>query len=317
MLKYRKRWYILLVIAILLFIFDIGFFIMGKYYPNTLNKGITTLPKQDQAVLETQANIKENLKDIKIESQYAMMLDLEDFTVLYEKNINDKIYPASLTKVMSAIVALDHIDDLNKTVTVEKNDLKGLVEANASVAGLKENDTVTYEDLLYALVLPSGADAANVLANHLFGSMDAFVAEMNNKAKSYGMTSTHFINATGLHDDDHYTTITDLKQMMKYAWRNTAFQKILTTQKYKISNINLSFESTLVLYGDSLSFQGGEIIGGKSGFTYEAECCLISVAKLDNGHQYMLITANAPGSPIEDHKHIDDAKQLYSNIHSS
>ena len=304
---HKKRWYVVLVIIIALLIGDISFFIMGKYFPNKLNEGNTTLPQPSEQLITTQNKIKEGVKNIKLNSPYALLLDLEDQSVLYEKNADKKIYPASLTKVMSAVVALDHISDLSKTVTVTEKDLEGLVEANASVAGLKEGDKVTYEDLLYALVLPSGADAANVLANNLCGDMKNFVQEMNNKAKAYGMINTHFMNATGLHDDNHYTTMHDLKQMMKHAWINTAFQKVLTTTKYEIPSIKLKFKSTLLLYGDSLSFKVGEIIGGKSGYTLEAECCLVSVAKMKDGHLYMFISAKAPGEPLSNHKHIDDS----------
>lgn len=321
--------YIIYALIALLLAADVGFFIMGKFFPNTLNKGDTQLPQQEEAIIKTQDAIKTQLKDVSINSGYAILLDLEDFTPLYEKNIDKKIYPASLTKVMSAVVALDHINDLSKTVTVEEKDLEGLLEANASVAGLQAGDTLTYEDLLYALVLPSGADAANVLANHLFGSMDNYVAEMNNKAKAYGMTSTHFVNSTGLHEDDHYTTIKDLEMMMKHAWINTAFQKILTTTQYEIPSLDLKMKSTLLSYGSSITiqptdnesasttkslpFEGGEIIGGKSGYTLEAECCLISVAKMENGHYYMLITAKATGEPISDHHHINDAINIYES----
>ena len=324
MKRHKKSWYLLIAIISLLLAGDIGFYIMGKYYPNVLNKGDTSLPQQNTEALQTQQAIKTQLNDITLNSKYAAVLDLEDCTPLYEKNIEQRIYPASITKVMSAIVALDHIDDLSKTVTVEAKDLKGLIEANASVAGLEEGDTVTYEDLLYALILPSGADAANVLANHLFGSMDAFVKEMNVKAKAYGMISTHFVNATGLHDDNHYTTIQDLEQMMKHAWINTAFQKVLTTTKYEIPSTNIKMKSTLLQYAaadesltlknDSLAFKGGQIIGGKSGYTLEAECCLVSIAKMDNGHIYMLISAKASGEPLSDHKHINDAIHVYEEI---
>lgn len=322
--KYKHRLYLAFIVFLL--IGDIGFYIMGKFFPNTLNKGDTTLPQKETSILTQQQSIKDHVKDISINSKYAILIDLEDNTPLYEKNITKKIYPASITKVMSAVVALDHISDLTTKVTVEEKDLEGLVEANASVAGLEAGDNVTYEDLLYALVLPSGADAANVIANHLFGSMDAFVAEMNVKAKAYGMTQTHFVNATGLHDDQHYTTIQDLERMMKHAWKNTAFQQILTTTKYEIPSLHLKLKSTLLLYGTSsdflestlqpetLSFRGGEIIGGKSGYTLEAECCLVSVAKLDNDHLYMFISAKASGEPMEDHNHVNDAIHIYEEV---
>lgn len=311
MQKYRKRWYVLAAVAIALLLFNTGFYIMGKYYPNVLNKGNTKLTEPDEKQLQQDERIREAIKDMELNSSYAMLINLQNQRILYEKQAEDKLYPASLTKVMSAVVALDHISDLSQSVTVEEADLAGLAEANASVAGFQVGDRITYEELLYGLILPSGGDAANILANHLFGGMDAYVKEMNDKAASIGMNATHFVNATGLHEDEHYTTLQDLKKMMDHAWINTAFQKVMTTMNYEISSIELDVKSTLLMYGDTLTFEGGEIIGGKSGYTLEAECCLISIAKMEDGQLYMLLSAKAGGDPLGDHLHINDAKKLY------
>lgn len=310
----QKRWYVIIGIAIALLLFNIGFYVMGTFFPHVLNKGNITLPQRTEEKKQFDTSMTETIATLALQSQNVSLIDLQDTTVLFEKNSTDRVYPASITKVMSAVVALDHMPDLTQTVIVEEKDLQGLVEANASVAGLKVGDCVTYEDLLYALILPSGADAANVIANHLFGGMDAFVQEMNNKAASIGMKDSHFVNASGLHDDNHYTTISDLNRMMKHAWINTAFRKVMTTTTYTIPSTQLELNSTLRLYGDSLGFTGGDIIGGKSGYTPEAGCCLASVAKLSNDHLFMLITTGASGSPVEDHRHIDDAKLVYETV---
>ena len=307
----------LLVLAALLVVSNIVFFIMGTYFPSVLNKGDTTLPSQSAETQNRQVAIKEHIKDVSLHSPYAIVIDLEDRSTIYEKKIDERIYPASITKVMSAVVALDHIADLSQTVTVEEQDLAGLAEANASVAGFQAGDTPTYEELLYALILPSGADAANILGNHLFGSVDAYVDAMNEKAESLGMNATHFKNPIGLHEDDHYTTLADLTNMMNHAWINTAFQGIMTTTSYEIKSSGFKIKSTLLVYGDDLSFAGGEIIGGKSGYTLEAQCCLVSVAKMEDGHLYMIISAKAGGDPSEDHFHMNDAKTMYELIAST
>lgn len=319
--KIKKRWWIIAILSFLVFVLDITLYIgVKKMYPDVWEKekmATATTAGLD----EQQQEIQNTLKDITIKSKYGILIDLNDGNVLYEKNSNDKIYPASLTKVLTAISALDSIHDVNEKVTITDNDLKNLIEENASVAGLEAGDEVTYEQLLYALILPSGADAANALANHLNGNTKNFVADMNNKAKAMGMEHTNFVTTTGLHDKNHYTTLQDMKKMMMHAWKNPAFRKVLTTVRYTIPNLKsnkkgLSFTSTLYSYTGDLSFHGGEIIGGKSGYTPEAECCLVSIGKLKNGHLYMFISAKAPGQPNIEHYHINDAKLVYEKIAS-
>lgn len=307
------------LVVLVLLLADITMYKQIKsYYPDAWQKTpAITLPKDEPDA--RQNGITKALQKLKLNSKYAMVIDLQDNRTLYEKNSDQKLYPASLTKVMTAITALDNAQDLNQKVTIHVKDLQGLIKANASVAGLQVGDQLRMEDLLYALILPSGADGANALANHLNGSTKNFVADMNEKAQAMGMTHTHFTNTTGLHDKQHYTTLQDLKKMMTHAWKNPAFRKVITTLRYTIPDVKshpkgLKLHSTLLLYGGKPSFPGGTIIGGKSGYTPEAGCCLISIAKLSDGRLYMVITAQASGSPVDDHKHMDDAKTIYKQI---
>ena len=263
-----------------------------------------------------------------LNSRYAMVIDLQDQQVLYEKNSDERLFPASLTKVLTAIVALDNMENLHKKITITEQDIEGLAEANASVAGLEAGEQVTLEDLLYALILPSGADGANALANHLNGSISKFVKDMNEKANSIGMLHTHFTNTTGLQDKQHYTTLQDMKKMMDHAWKNPAFRKVMTTLRYTIPATRqhpngLKLRSTLLFYDKDLKFPGGEIIGGKSGFTPEAGYCLISVARMKDGHQYMVISAKAEkiektlveeGGSATEYGNVMDAKAVYTAI---
>ena len=200
----RKRWWILLFFIILLFIADITMYTQIKeFYPDFIEP-IENTTFTEPTLNRSQKAIQESLSSLSLNSEHVIVVDLEDMQTLYEKKANEKIYPASITKALTAIVALDSIQDLNKKVTITKEDLAGLAEANASVAGLKINEKVTYEDLLYALILPSGADGANALANNLAGSVSNFVSNMNKKAQALGMTNTHFVNPTGLHNKNHY-----------------------------------------------------------------------------------------------------------------
>lgn len=330
MQKIRKRWWFVAAAALVLLFLDIAMYIQIKeYYPDFMQQEETSESVAGQGLDASQQKIKKKLEHISLNSRYAMVIDLEDQQVLYEKNSDQKLFPASLTKVLTAVVALDTMDDLHKKITITSKDIEGLAEANASVAGLKAGEQVTMEDLLYALILPSGADGANALANHLNGSVANFVKDMNSKAAGMGMTHTKFKNTTGLHDKQHYTTLQDMKKMMDHAWKNPAFRKVMTTLRYTIPATKqhpngLKLESTLLFYDDDLKFSGGEIIGGKSGFTPEAGYCLISVAKMKDGHQYMVISAKAEkteltitkeGSSLDaEYGNITDAKTLYTAI---
>ena len=150
-----------------------------EYYPDFMKQEEASTPVTGQGLDANQQNIKKRLESMTLNSRYAMVIDLQDQQVLYEKNSDERLFPASLTKVLTAIVALDNMENLHKKITITEQDIEGLAEANASVAGLEAGEQVTLEDLLYALILPSGADGANALANHLNGSISKFVKDMN------------------------------------------------------------------------------------------------------------------------------------------
>ena len=147
---------------------------------------------------------------LEINSSNAILYNLNDGEVLMEKQADEKVKIASLTKIMTALVAIENIDNLNKVVKIPEEGLVGLVEANASVAGFKVNDEVTYLDLLYGVLLPSGADAVQTLAYYIAGGNDEFVKLMNDKAKELGLNDTHFSNPTGLNSDNHYSSVRDM-----------------------------------------------------------------------------------------------------------
>ena len=151
--------------------------------------------------------------------------------VLYEKDSDKIVSIASLTKIMTTIVAIENIDDFNETVYITYDMLKD-VPWDSSVAGLSIGDEVTYLDLLYASILPSGADATNSLAISLTGSIDNFVDMMNDKAQELNLFDTHFSNTTGYDIDNHYSTANDILKLLVYSLSNQTFKKIYTTNKY-------------------------------------------------------------------------------------
>ena len=235
-----------------------------------------------------------------VDSEYVYMVNRNSNEVMYEKNAYEKMYPASMTKMMSAIVAIENMDDLNREVTISYEMLSGLYEANASMAGFNVNETVTIKDLLYGLMLPSGAECAYALGYTLFGSIDNYVSMMNEKAKMLKMNDTHFVNPTGLHNDDHYSTCYDLSILLDYCLDNDIFYQIFTCDRYIASN-GLELSSTSLTRLDDNSY----IAGAKTGFTNLALRFLASFANYRE--EYIIISGHASSSE----KAIEDADKLY------
>ena len=144
---------------------------------------------------------------LEINSKNAILYNMNDDEILFEKDSEEEVPIASLTKIMTSIIAIENIDDINETVTIPEEGLEGLVEANASVAGFKLNEKVTYKDLLYGSLLPSGADATQTLAYYIAGGIDQYVKLMNEKASELNLKHTHFSDVTGLDDINNYSSL--------------------------------------------------------------------------------------------------------------
>lgn len=246
----------------------------------------------------------------KIYSNNATMQQL-DGTVLFEKNSDETIKPASLTKMMTAIIAIETLPDVTQVVPINGNGITDLYYEGASVAGFAPNAMVTVEELLYGLMLPSGADAAVTLSHVISGSDAAFAEEMNKKAGELGMTKTHFTNSYGTESADQYSTVNDLALLLRYSLQNDTFRDVFTTEKYVGSNY--SFESTLFKKLGNTSVKKGDIIGGKTGYTEEAGLCLASLAEVE-GEEYIVITVGAKGDHKTKQFNMLDAKSLYNQL---
>lgn len=171
--------------------------------------------------------------DAQIASPYAALLDVNNHRIIAGKLADTKIYPASMTKVMTLIVVSENIDKMPKTYTFGFEMLNRLYREEASVAGFLEGETVDVEDLMYGLVLPSGADAAEALAIMVAGSNEEFAKLMNEKCKELGLKYTHFTNPTGLYDEEQYTTPSEMAMIMEYAMKDETRAKVLGTYQYK------------------------------------------------------------------------------------
>lgn len=253
--------------------------------------------------------INVNAVEFELNSNHAILYNLNDNSVLYEKNSTDKTSIASLTKIMTGIVAIENIDNLDEKVVLTNADFKGLREANLATAGFRVGEEVTYRDLLYGLMLPSGADAAQALTRLIAGSIDNYMNLMNQKAVELGLKNTHFINPTGLDAEGHYSTVEDVGTLFQYAIKNEEFLNIIKTKKYTTSNGRITFTSTIEKAKDRYGLSMDYVLGGKTGTTGDAGYCLATIANY-NGVDYMLVTAKTI-FPSTQPLNYQDAKTVY------
>lgn len=235
-----------------------------------------------------------------------------------EVRADEKIYPASMTKIMTAVVCLESGHMVSEQLTVPDSIFEKIYQENASVAGFLPGEIVTMEDLLYGVMLPSGADSCLTLAEELFGGEGELVEQMNQKAMELGMTSTHFCNCTGLWEEEHYTSTSDIAKLLEYALKNETFREIFTSRRHNVMPTNkhpegFTFYSTMFEGLDISEVTCGKILGGKTGYTSEAGLCLASLAEI-GGQEYILVTAGAKGDHNTAPYHIEDAKYIYNQL---
>lgn len=211
----------------------------------------------------------------------VILIDADSGRVLYEKNADAKMFPASTTKVMSAILFIENIAPTD-IVTASYNAVMD-IPIGASNMGIMQGEQLTAEQLFHGVLVYSANEACNVLAEHMSGSVDAFVEQMNAKAKELGMDSTHFVNPHGLHDENHYTTARDMAKVARYAMQNETFRKIVNTLTYYIEPTN-KYEERRILSNTNYLINGASryaysaATGIKTGYTSAAANCLISSA---------------------------------------
>lgn len=253
-----------------------------------------------------------------LHSPCAVLVRLSDKAVLMQKQSGERIYPASLTKIMTAVVAIENIPDLQKKIELSPSIFQPLYNADASMAGFQPEEKVRAIDLLYGALLPSGAECCVGLADEISGSEQSFVKKMNQKAEQLGMSNTHFTNSTGLQNENHYTTVKDLSLLLGYALQNKTFREIFTSSRHSTAATNkhpdgITFTSTLSQNLKDQTLPDGEILGGKTGYTDEAGLCLASLAQID-GTEYILVTAGAKGDHKTEQYNIDDAREVYKEL---
>ncbi len=243
-----------------------------------------------------------------------MLADASSGDILIANKPNERIYPASTTKIMTALLLLENEKDLSKTVTVG-SEINAL-PSDASIMGVKKGEVISLKDLLYGLMLPSGADAAVTIAVDVGGSVQGFVDMMNARAAQLGMTGTHFVNPDGLHDSNHYSTASDLAKLAIAAMSNPTFQEVVDTPSYKTAATNkhpdgISLKTTNKLISkstDDKSLNYQYAIGVKTGYTDPAHGCLIAAAE-KNGQIYIAVLLGDNSSNLS--KRFTDAAKFF------
>lgn len=251
-----------------------------------------TSNKQENETTTTQLNLY---------SKSSILIDSATGQILYEHNAYEQLYPASTTKLMTAILTLENCQ-LTDTVTIEKSSLSG-IPPTYTTAALQPGETLTVDQLLHVLLIPSANDAANVLACHIAGSIDDFAIMMNAKAKEIGCKNTHFVNPSGIHNDNHYSTAYDMALIGQYANTFDTIKEIATQTQYALPNLpngtERKFKTTNTLITPSNKYFYEYATGLKTGYTEKAKSCIVAKAKKDNVE---LICAVLYGDKTEDKK---------------
>lgn len=235
-----------------------------------------------------------------IESDAAICMDGNTGAVLYGKNIEKQEYPASITKIMTVLLALEN-GNLDDTVTFSENAVYS-IEYGSAHLGLTEGEELTLEQCLYGIMLASANEISNAVAEHIGGSVEKFADMMNQKAEELGCVNTHFVNPNGLHDDNHYTCAYDMALITQAAMKYDKFREIIHTQEYSYPETNLVKEKRYfanhhgMLMDESRAYDG--FIGGKTGYTDEAWNTLVSTAERD-GMLLISVVLHANGQDIE------------------
>lgn len=237
----------------------------------------------------------ENLQEINLYSESYILIEANTGTILYGKNENQKMFPASTTKILTAIIAIEKCN-LDDAVIVQKSAISS-IPAGYSSAYLSEGEQVTVRDLLQVFLIHSANEAGYVLAEHISGSVSNFADLMNSKSKEIGCTNSNFVNPSGIHNENHYTTAEDLAKIASYCMKNKTFRSIVSMKKCTIAPTNKSdsrtYKNTNDLINPSSKYYTPECIGIKTGYTSEAKNCLVA-GFTKNGLNLISIVLGSP-----------------------
>lgn len=247
-------------------------------------------------------------------SPYAILVEIQTGRIVGERQSDVRIWPASLTKIMTSLLLLEQAEDLEETTEIKSEIFGPLQARDASMAGFAPGEQVSLKDLLYGMLLPSGAECSVAVAQWAAGSEEEFTVRMNERARELGLADTHFANATGLQDENHYSTVRDLAFLLIQALKDPDFRAAFTAERYTSSGTaehpeGIALHSTLFEAMRGARIEDDRILGGKTGYTAQAGLCLASLLAVD-GKEYVLVTAGAKGNHYTDPYHVRDAEKV-------
>ena len=253
------------------------------------------------AANETDSTVSINLESV--ESPYAILINSNTSEIVASKNPKEKIYPASMTKIMTVYTASKHLsaEDLSKKVEISHEAVDYAYANDCSTSGFIEGEQVTVKDLFYGTIGPSGGDAAVQLAMYVGKDLDTFVTMMNTEVKKLGLAeSTHFTNPVGIYDDANYSTVYDMAIILEAAMSDDVCKDVLSTKVYNSEPTNLNPEGITISNWFLRRIEdkdfGGEILGAKTGFVDQSKSCAASCELSDNKNTYYCVTAGASSS---------------------
>lgn len=299
----------LALIAVLLIVFFYLSYVRGQemdislpYTPeNSSETACGTAEPFSQNLVVSPASVGLDGVTLSDEEEKALLFNLETGEAVFAQNIYDQTWPASITKIMTAIVAMKY-GNMQDTVTMIDADFA--LEEGSQLSGMQAGDTVTMDQLFHTLLVYSANDAAMAIARQVGGSVENFVAMMNEEAKALGMTGTHFANPHGLHSEEHYTCAYDVYLMLNEAVSYSQFREVIRMSSYTLSATHADGSSGAYSYSSTDKYLTGEksipegvsLWGGKTGTTPQAGSCLALAAQNRNGIPYIVIVMNANNS---------------------
>ena len=253
---------------------------------------------KEQKVYTAQTTDATTSVDDEVQSTNGIFIDLATGNILFDRDAHTRINPASMTKVLTVLVAAEHVTDWSDTFEITPEITNYSYVHDCSAVGFSNNEVVTVEDLFYGTVLCSGGDAALGLATYVAGSQEAFVDMMNEKLKELGLADTaHFTNCVGLYDEDHYCTVYDIAMILEAAIDQPQCREVLSTKRYTTSSTPEHPEgiqiSNWFLRRIEDKDTGGEVICGKTGFVAQSGSCAVSYGMDESGKEYICATVNA------------------------
>ncbi len=249
-----------------------------------------------------------------ITAKSGLLISLDTGEILYEKNIDQKVYPASITKIMTAVVILESEKfDADAKIAMSESALTKILGTGSVVSNLKAGEEIFQLDLIYYILMSSAGDCVYLAAEYYAGSIENFVSLMNQKAEELGLSSTSYENPIGLHHENNYTTVRDIYTLTTYALKNSVFKEVCESSRYDVAATNMSgsrrLSTTNFLQDTTTNYYYTYAKGVKTGFTDEAGRCLVSTASY-NGYNYMCILMGCPNTPGTRYEFIE-SKNLY------